>query len=130
MSLYCANAVVHGFHVPSGYSRDEYKRLITACEDLESLMQLARLAIGHALWMSDLIKSESRNLFHHHHFWLNHINGVTLLGMASDRLREFGRRIICAHLFGQEYGPETLSCESKNDLSSAIKWEDGFVRLT
>lgn len=80
--------VLHGFHVPSGYSRDEYERLITACEDLESLMQLARLAIGHALWMSDLIKSESRNLFHHHHFWLNHINGVTLLGMASDRLRD------------------------------------------
>jgi hypothetical protein len=51
-------------------------------------MQLARLAIGHALWMSDLIKSQSRFFFHDHHFWMNHINSVTLLGMVSDRLRD------------------------------------------
>ncbi len=48
----------------------------------------AWLAIGHALWMSELIKSQSSFFFHDHHFWLNHINSVTLLGMALDRLRD------------------------------------------
>lgn len=80
--------VLYGCQTPSGYSREEYERLITTCEDIESLMQLARLAIGHTLWMSDLIKSQSIFFFHDHHFWLNHINSVTLLGMASDRLRD------------------------------------------
>lgn len=80
--------VLYGCQTPSSYSREEYDRLITTCEDLESLMKLARLAIGHTLWMSDLIKSESIFFFHDHHFWLNHINSVTLLGMASDRLRD------------------------------------------
>lgn len=83
-----SSPVLYGCPTPSGYSREEYERLITICEDLESLMQLARLAIGHTLWMSDLIKSQSRFFFHDHHFWLNHINSVTLLGMASDRLRD------------------------------------------
>jgi hypothetical protein len=80
--------VLYGCQTPTGYSREEYARLITTCEDLESLMKLARLAIGHTLWMSDLIKSQSIFFFHDHHFWLNHINSVTLLGMASDRLRD------------------------------------------
>lgn len=83
-----SSPVLYGCQTPSGYSSEEYQRLITICEDLESLMQLARLAIGHTLWMSDLIKSQSRFFFHDHHFWLNHINSVTLLGMASDRLRD------------------------------------------
>lgn len=83
-----SSPVLYGCQTPSGYSREEYERLITTCEDLESLMQLARLAIGHALWMSDLIKSQSIFFFHDHHFWLSHINSVTLLGMASDRLRD------------------------------------------
>jgi hypothetical protein len=80
--------VLYGCQTPSGYSRDEYERLITMCEDLESLLKLARLAIGHTLWMSDLIKSQATFFCHDHHFWLNHINSVTLLGMASDRLRD------------------------------------------
>lgn len=80
--------VLHGCQTPSGYSREEYHLLITTCEDLESLMQLARLGIGHSLWMSDLIKSQSIFFLHDHQFWLNHINSVTLLGMASDRLRD------------------------------------------
>ena len=79
---------LYGCQIPSGYSREEYELLITTCEDLESLMRLARLAIGHTLWMSDLIKSQSIFFSHDHHFWLNHINSVALLGMASDRLRD------------------------------------------
>jgi hypothetical protein len=55
---------------------------------MESLMQLARLAIGHILCMADLIKTQSIFLFHDHPFWLNHVNSVTVLGMASDRLRD------------------------------------------
>lgn len=80
--------ILYGYQTPSGYSRQEYEQLITICEDLEALMKLARLAIGHALWMSDLIKTQSIFFIHDHHFWLNHINSVTLLGMASDRLRD------------------------------------------
>ena len=83
-----SSPVLYGSQTPSGYSREEYEQLITTCEDLESLMQLARLAIGHTLWMSDLIKSQAIFFCHDHHFWLNHINSVTLLGMASDRLRD------------------------------------------
>lgn len=80
--------IIYGCQPPSGYSIEDYALLITASEDLEALLDLARLAIGHALWMSDLIKSQSNFFNYDHHFWLNHINSVTLLGMASDRLRD------------------------------------------
>lgn len=80
--------VLYGCQPPSSYSIEDYARLITASEDIEALLDLARLAIGHALWMSDLIKSQSNFFNYDHHFWLNHINSVTLLGMASDRLRD------------------------------------------
>lgn len=68
------------------YPRDEHERLQLICADLESLMEIARLAIGHTLWMADLAKSDAFD--HNHSFWLNHINSLTLLGMVSDRLRD------------------------------------------
>lgn len=68
------------------YTHEEHKRLQLICADLESLMEIARLAIGHTLWMADLAKSDAFD--HNHYFWLNHINSLTLLGMVSDRVRD------------------------------------------
>lgn len=68
------------------YPRDEHERLHLITDDLESLMEIARLAIGHTLWMADLAKSDAFD--HNHSFWLNHINSLTLLGMVSDRVRD------------------------------------------
>lgn len=68
------------------YPRDEHERLQLICDDLESLIEIARLAIGHTLWMADLAKSDAFD--HNHSFWLNHINSLTLLGMVSDRVRD------------------------------------------
>lgn len=109
--------VLYGRQTPSGYSRDEYARLITTCEDLESLMKVARLAIGHTLWMSDLIKSQSSLFFHDHHFWLNHINSVTLLGMASDRLRD----LFLAAYFGSTFEEYKKANENRKDGPKNLK---------
>lgn len=76
----------YGESPDSYYPRDEHERLQLICDDLESLMEIARLAIGHTLWMADLAKSDAFD--HNHYFWLNHINSLTLLGMVSDRVRD------------------------------------------
>ena len=52
---------------------------------------------------------------------------ATIAAAAGMSLGEFGRRIICAHLFGQEYGPAIFACENKGDLSNAIEWEEGLA---
>lgn len=76
----------YGASLDAQYSRDEYERLQLICADLESLMEIARLAIGHTLWTGELAKSDVFD--HNHYFWLNHINSLTLLGMVSDRVRD------------------------------------------
>lgn len=68
------------------YTRDEHERLQLICDDMELLMEISRLAIGHTLWMAELVKSNAFD--HNHYFWLNHINSMTLLGMVSDRVRD------------------------------------------
>ena len=68
------------------YTQIQFKSLSIICSDLEALMDVSRLAIGNALWMADMVKGDAFD--HHHHFWLNHINSMTLLGMASDRVRD------------------------------------------
>jgi hypothetical protein len=68
------------------YSQIQFESLLTICDDLEALMEVSRLAIGNALWMADMVKADAFD--HNHHFWLNHINSMTLLGMASDRVRD------------------------------------------
>ncbi len=115
--------VLYGRQTPIGFSREEYERLITTCEDLESLMQLARLAIGHNLWMSDLIKSQSSFFIHDHHFWLNHINSVTLLGMASDRLRD----LFLAAYYRTTY--EQYKRKNSKTIISPVKLNSGFVQF-
>lgn len=77
---------------PKPYTRNQYQKLIAVADDLEALMEIARLSIGHTLWMADLAKAEAFN--DNHHFWLNHINSLTLLGMASDRMRDLFMEII------------------------------------
>lgn len=114
----------YGCRAPSGYSREEYDRLITTCEDLESLMQLARLAIGHTLWMSDLIKSQSIFFSHDHHFWLNHINSVTLLGMASDRLRD----LFLAAYFRTTF--EQYASSNQNRVIDSGRLKSGFYQYS
>ncbi|MHB9102449.1 MAG: hypothetical protein ACYC2E_13140 [Sulfuricella sp.] len=71
---------------PKPYTKNQYEKLITVADDLEALMEIARLSIGHTLWMADLAKLDTFN--DNHHFWLNQINSLTLLGMASDRIRD------------------------------------------
>lgn len=71
---------------PKPYTSSQYEKMITVAEDLEALMEIAQLSIGHTLWMADLAKGDALN--DNHHFWLNHINSLTLLGMASDRTRD------------------------------------------
>ena len=68
------------------YTQIQFESLSIICSDLEALMDVSRLAIGNALWMADMVKADVFD--HHHHFWLNHINSMTLLGMASDRVRD------------------------------------------
>lgn len=81
---------VHGLFLPARdenfYSQAQFESLTTISSDLEALMDVSRLAIGNALWMADMVKAHITD--HHHHFWLNHINSMTLLGMASDRVRD------------------------------------------
>lgn len=71
---------------PKPYTKNQYKNLTIVVDDLESLLEIARLAIGHTLWMADMAKADAFS--DNHHFWLNHINSLTLLGMASDRIRD------------------------------------------
>jgi hypothetical protein len=68
------------------YTQKQFESLNLICTDLDSLMEVARLAIGNALWMAELVKE--RALDDNHYFWLNQISSVTLLGMASDRVRD------------------------------------------
>ena len=81
---------LHGLFLPDRednfYTQTQFETLSTVCSDLEALMDVSRLAIGNALWMADMVKADAFD--HHHHFWLNHINSMTLLGMASDRVRD------------------------------------------
>lgn len=74
------------------YTQDQFESLSTICRDLEALMDVSRLAIGNALWMADMVKADAFD--HHHHFWLNHISSVTLLGMVSDRIRDLFLQIV------------------------------------
>jgi len=69
-------------------SNEEKTRLIaveTAGEDLRGLMEMSRLAIGHAILYSDLAKKSPFEL--HDPFWVHHLNAMTMLSMASERLR-------------------------------------------
>lgn len=68
------------------YSRAEHEQLFVALTDLEGLMDMSALSIGQTLWLADQVKADvlGKNQF----FWLNYINSLTLLGMASDRVRD------------------------------------------
>lgn len=48
---------------------------------------------------------------------------ATIAAAAGMSLGEFGRRIICAHLFGQEYGPAILAEAAKGELGPVAEWE-------
>lgn len=68
------------------YSKAEHEHICVALMDLEGLMDMSALSIGQTLWLADQVKADvlGENQF----FWLNHINSLTLLGMASDRVRD------------------------------------------
>lgn len=70
----------------SHYSREEHEQICVASTDLEGLMDMSALSIGQTLWLADQVKADvlGKNQF----FWLNYINSLTLLGMASDRVRD------------------------------------------
>ena len=68
------------------YDKDRFQSLTIIVTELEALMELSRLAVGNALWQSKLAGADAFD--DNHHFWLNHINSMTLLGMCSDRLRD------------------------------------------
>lgn len=70
-------------------SDEEKARLIaveTAGEDLRGLMEMSRLAIGHAILYSDLAKKSPFEL--HDPFWVHHLSAMAMLSMASERLRD------------------------------------------
>lgn len=68
------------------YSKDEHEQICVISTDLEALLDMSALSIGQTLWLSDQVKADmlGKNQF----FWLNYINNLTLLGMASDRVRD------------------------------------------
>lgn len=70
-------------------SEIEKTRLISmeiAGEDLRGLMEMSRVSIGHAIFYSELAKKSPFEL--HDPFWIHHLNAMTMLNMASDRLRD------------------------------------------
>ena len=68
------------------YSKAEHEQICVVSTDLEGLMDMSALSIGQTLWLADQVKADilGQNQF----FWLNYINSLTLLGMASDRVRD------------------------------------------
>lgn len=51
-------------------------------------------------------------------------NGLRLAAdSAGVTLGEFSRALICAHLFGREYGPSTLMADTSLNASAAKGWE-------
>lgn len=76
---------VHGDAIPV----EERARLIaleTAGEDFRGLMEMSRMSIGFAMFYSGLAKKSPFEL--HDPFWMHHLNAMTMLSMASDRLRD------------------------------------------
>lgn len=68
------------------YSKSEHEHICVISTDLEALLDMSALSIGQTLWLADQVKEDvlGKNQF----FWLNYINSLTLLGMASDRVRD------------------------------------------
>lgn len=70
-------------------SPEERARLLAveiAGEDLWGLMEMSRLAIGQAILYSNLATKSPIEF--HHPFWIHRLNAMTMLSMASERLRD------------------------------------------
>jgi len=66
---------------------DMEKFIMTSGSDFEGLMKFAQLSIGQALLFRDnaIDKPFDDNNF----FWMNYVNAILYLNMASDRIRDF-----------------------------------------